>query len=346
MLRLLSLDLDKDVYRPGETVQGKVVLSAPAEGIEISGIYLQLQGTERVRFRASVRNDIDGSTEDISDAFGPSFSGRRYSKRHGFLHHQHYNHSHYNHTATINTGIPTRLPITQPHFMQSTLLAMTVSVTRFRGRLPAGTHTFPFSVTLPTRIPPSFHLASGNSFLAEIAYECTVQVFRPHSSNACTLTLTGPLRVVLGLRRLGSSALPSQLEWELKARHLLCCFPPKQCTMTASWDRSSFSCGQEIPVRAGVSSCAALPSRLSVKLVQELVLNISGHFYRRVYPVAKCKFPGLEGSVVALQIPAGLVPSTQTDAIECKYFLVFEVDWRWAESSLTAAEVQLHQVQE
>ncbi len=328
----LRIELSKVAFRPGENVQGQVILKAN-EPMDISGIYLQLQGMERVRFRASVRNDMNGSSEEVSKEFEPPTppsTKRHSSKRNGSSHQQ-----------TINTGIPTSLPITQPHFLQSLLLTVTLPVTRFRGKLPVGVHSFPFSVNLPSRLPPSLHFSSGKKYLAEVIYEFTVQVFRPHNLNAQTLTFTSPLRV-LSAKKLVNSLLPSTIEREVKAQHFFCCFPAKEIDFSASWKENIFFCGQEIPVSVQIFSASVPPSRLCVKLVQELILNISGQFFRHVSPISKSKFVNFN-STVSVQVPFGLVPTTQTEAIECRYFLVFEVDWRWAESSLIASEVEIRQ---
>lgn len=335
---LISVKLEKEAFRPGQVISGHVILNLP-EQLEISGIYLQLQGTERVRFRASVRSDFSGSassdriTELKSNAHTQNTSFRK-SKRPGSVSHQ----------QTINTGIPTRLPITQPHFLQSSLVCITVPVTRYRGRLTAGQHSFAFSFALPSRLPPSLHFASGSKYLAEVVYELDVQVFRPSTSvesgKSSALLYTHPLKI-LSLPKKSTNQLPASLCTSVQAAHLLCCLPAKHLDFTADWQKSLFSPEEEVNIALNLDKVSSWPSGISVKLVQELVLNISGHFYRHVTPILKSKFPQNGALQTGFSIPAGLLPSTQTDAIECKYFLVFEVDWRWAEPVLLAGEIEI-----
>ena len=319
----------KEAFTPGETIQGELLISTPVP-IDISGIYLQLQGFERVRFR---QRATDTSSSPISEILD-------WEAKNG---------------KTVNTAIPTILPITQPHFIQSVLICLTVAVTKHRDRLQIGLHSFPFTVSLPSKLPPSLNFASGSKYSADIEYTLYFQVFSG-KSNHHPLLHTTPVKVSHCPQRQSrfKHVFPF-LDQRITISHALCfCLPAKELNFLANWTRNTFHPGQEaelilrLSLAHGSGSCKL--KHVSVKLVRELVLSVDGQSFRTVDPIAKTKFP-VEGTPLSdatafelctaaqLQIPANLEPTTTTSSIDCRYFFVFEVDFKRFESILLASEV-------
>lgn len=366
----VSIVLKRDRFVPDEQVQGEVrlILETP---LDISGIYMQIQGFERVRFRQRAPEQTD-STEDkllASGQHGSHHHGGHRRHSHKGHHHHHHGHQNLNGFTTVNTAIPTRLPITQPYFLQSALLCTTTPITRFRGTLSAGLHTFPFSVQLPGRLPPSLHFSSGSRYLAEIQYEATVQVFRSslsHSHRGTSdgaakgpLTTTIPLTVGLSRAQAASHAHMSHLhpvlDRTVMAGHV-CCLSPCEFGLSVSWERNTFLPGETVALVLQMQHLPASRTSslrlISVKLVQELVLAVTGQSFRLVKPIAKSKFR-VEGvllsttnpTIVAdatLTVPPDLAPTATTAAIQCRYHLVFEVDMKWHQNVLMASEVVIN----
>lgn len=323
---VLNVHFLENSFSPGSKIQGEFLLTLQ-EAFEISGIYLQLHGYERVRFRQ--RND--GSVSNESTVVGDDWDSQN--------------------GKTINTGIPTILPISQPNFLQSVILSTTQHVTRHRSRLQPGIHSFPFSICLPSPLPPTLSFTSGSKYQASVEYSVTFQVFpftasHRKLSKSSALTATFPV-VIAPLTQRGS--LNSFLRKSFSVGHAACCgILQKHVKFKADWEKGAFAPDQSVNVSVSLSLSANCTLRtLSVKLVRELVLMVDEQTFRTVDPMEKAKFckmvqvpPNLPFSAsTTLKIPKHLTPSTRTNAIDCRYFLVFEVDFRWYRSVLLAEEI-------
>ena len=329
----INVTFAKEAFIPGDTIQGELLISTPIP-FDITGIYLQLQGLERIRFRQRADNTTNTSTAENHEIDWEAKNGK-----------------------TINTGIPTILPISQPHFLQSVLICLTVPVTKHRGRLQIGLHSFPFTVALPSKLPPSLNFTSGSKYSAEIEYLLYFQIFTGKSSaNTPTLLHTSPLKVLHCPHRQSrfKHVFPF-LDQRITITHALCfCLSAKELNFFTKWDKNIFHPGQEaeliLRLSLGHGSGTCNLKHVSVKLVRELVLSVDGQSFRTVDPIAKSKFR-VEGALLSdassfelctsthLQIPANLEPTTTTSSIDCRYFFVFEVDFKRFESILLASEV-------
>lgn len=326
----INVTFSKEAYTPGDTIQGDLLIST-AIPFDVSGIYLQLQGFERVRFRqrAEINSGNSGEDHEID-----------WEAKNG---------------KTVNTGIPTILPITQPHFLQSVLVSTTVPVTRHRGRLQVGLHSFPFTVSLPSKLPPSLNFSSGSKYSASIEYSLYFQIFTGKTS-ASTHTHNAQVKVLhCPHRQSRFKHIFPFLDNRITITHALCfCLPAKELNFFTNWTRNIFHPGQEaeLILRLSMAQCSGSCTLklVSVKLVRELVLSIDGQLFRTVDPIAKSKFR-IEGALLSdasgfelctsthLQIPINLEPTTTTAGIDCRYFFVFEVDFKRFESILLASEV-------
>lgn len=331
----INVTFSKDTFIPGETIQGELLISTSTP-FDITGIYLQLQGFERVRFRQRAENTGNISNASLED------HEIDWEAKNG---------------KTVNTGIPTILPISQPHFLQSVLICLTVPVTKHRARLQIGLHSFPFTVALPSKLPSSLSFVSGSKYSAEIEYSLNFQVFTGKgSSNTQTLLHTAPVKVLHCPHRQSrfKHVFPF-LDQRITISHAFCfCISAKELNFFTNWTKNSFHPGQEaeliLRLSLGHGSGTCNLKHVSVKLVRELVLSVDGQSFRTVDPIAKSKFR-VEGALLSdasgfelctsthLQIPADLEPTTTTSSIDCRYFFVFEVDFKRFESILLASEV-------
>ena len=334
--RKMSVKLNlsiKGPFLPGETIRGALAVDIPL-GIflEISGIYLQFRGFERIRFRqraeANATDDFEfkGTTAVTSD-------------------------------MSVNTGIPTILPISQPHFLQKVLISLTIPISRFRGKLTNGSHSFPFDFKLEGKLPPSINFASGSKYSAAIEYEIFVQVFCKNFDN---LTSTLPIKLN---NLVGKNQLPSFHDDKLVIRSSLSsclfslCLPiyrggnQEEVCFHADWKRNNFTSGDAVDFTFSFELLQSSAGGLfSVKLVRELFLIIDErNSFRKIDPITKSKFPLIHGKdadqicgSTQLVIPWDLEPSVKTKAIDCRYFFVFEIKLRGRESSLTTAEVHIY----
>lgn len=342
----LTIEFKCDYFVAGDSVHGLVLLNL-LEPFDISGIYLQFQGYERVRFRQRA-NSIEESGScsrggSDADDFTRSNSFRRNSK-------------------TINTAIPTRLPISQPHFLQAILITQTIPITRYRGYLQKGLHSFPFTIPLPTKLPTSLNFSSGSTFLAEILYEVTVQVFRPPPRIHLSITVPIKINSSLANHNHRAARILSSIDQTIPMEHIFaascysCFFPNMEVNFFASWKRNVYNPGDVVEIDVllvalnTTASCSL--NLMSVKLVRELVIKVDEHSFRQVHPIEKSKFlfgnnnkDNLKISSTEIQlsstisVPSDLVPTTQTTAIICKYFLVFELKLRWHKNVLVASEI-------
>ena len=319
-----------DSFLPGQTIKGTLTITLPPGlFLEICGIYLQFRGVERIRFRqrAGVHRD-DNFIRAVSDA-----------------------------DMTVSTGIPTILPINQPHFLQQVLTSLTIPISRFRGKLSAGSsHSFQFNFKLDGKLPPSTNFsASGSKYSASIEYEIFIQIFCKNYDNNLTLNKTIKLNNLMR-----ESPLPSFQEekLEFKQSFLQSCL--KSCLFGiyhhntnhkvlhfhADWKRNNFTSGDTVDFNFTLKSVDGL---LSVKLVRELFLIIDErNTFRTINPVAKSKLnlnkeaDYLINGSAQLVIPRNLEPSVGTKAIDCRYFFVFEIKLKGLESSLMTSEVHIY----
>ena len=313
----------KAFFRTDEPIKGRIVLEA-IESIDTCGIYLQIEGWERVKFRqrASMNEDSlanDALEDDVDMAAN----------------------------ATVSTAIPTRLPISQPHFLQSALLSMTTCVTRHRQAVPAGNQAaFEFVVKLPhSKLPSSLRFASGgnnNRYFAEIIYELTVQIFRPAAS---ALTLTVPLQLRTNMQDtlsyVNELRLQPFIEQKLVTTHSWCCWRGKEVMIHANWARSTVSCKEPLYVKLESLSLPS-SSNVRVKLVQELIFNVNAQHFRLVTPLVKVKFSKTEPKPIEMCLLDPVPPTTVTAAIQCRYFLVFEVAVPWHEDVMLSSEIAIN----
>ena len=315
---------------PGQSIKGTLTVNVPfGIFLDVSGIYLQFRGFERIRFRQ--RADSHGVVDDIelnSVAIG-------------------------NPEMSVSTGIPTILPISQPHFLQKVLICATHPISRFRGKLPSGSHAFQFDFKVDGKLPPSLNFSSGSKYFAAIEYEIFVQVFG--KKEGANLALTQPIKLANLMKR---SHLPFVHEDQLQLKRTWsCCILPslkedlEDLEFFADWKKNSFTLGTSVNFVFSLKLPPSAPvsGLLSVKLVRELFLIIDErNSFRTVDPVAKSKFPiteassGLVNGSVQLVIPDGLEPTVRTTAIDCRYFFVFEIKLKGRESLLTTAEVYIY----
>lgn len=329
----INVTFTKAAFIPGDTIQGELMISTSTP-FDITGIYLQLQGFERVRFRQRAENTGTSASIEAHEIDWEAKNGK-----------------------TVNTGIPTILPISQPHFLQSVLICLTVPVTKHRTRLQIGFHSFPFTVALPSKLPASLNFASGSKYSAKIEYYLYFQVFTGKgSANTQTILHTEPVKVLHCPHRQSrfKHVFPF-LDQRITIPNVLCfCLSGKELNFFTNWTKNTFHPGQEaeliLRLSLGHGSGTCYLKHVSVKLVRELVLSIDGQSFRTVDPISKSKFR-VEGALLSdasgfelctstqLQIPANLEPTTTTSSIDCRYFFVFEVDFKRFESILLASEV-------
>lgn len=345
----IKVNFLKDSFSPGDLLQGDLLLSiTDRHHYDISGIYLQLQGFERVRFRR--RAETPSAKADTSLLDDP------------FLDWENEN------SKTVSSGIPTILPISQPHFSQSVLINTIHPITRHRAKLQRGLHSFPFALSLPSKLPPSINFTSGSKYSASVEYSITIQVFPQTGKSDGILSLTFPIKIlhnkvasisnnshVNTSNNTHKSPFPF-IDQGIRISHAFCfCLSSKELNFFASWSRNAFSPGQEaqlvlrLSLATGSRSCKL--KVISVKLVRELILSVEGQSFRTVDPITKAKFsvegtlisdsPGFElGTTTVLTIPSTLQePTCKTASIDCRYFFVFEVDFKLFDSVLLAAEV-------
>ena len=349
----INIIFPKEHFFSGDFLQGDLLLSVTdprTPHYDISGIYLLFQGVERVRFRrrASISHESDAPIEPDWEVE----NGR-----------------------TVRTGIPTILPISQPHFSQKILICTTHPLVRHRGKLQRGIHSFPFTIALPGQLPSSISFASGSSskYYASVEYNLTAQVFAIDSGDP-GFTLTVPIKIIAKSgscdnivktshhhrhhhqnQKTNPSIIPF-IDQRIEISHALCfCFPSKEFNFYANWTLNTFSAGQEVKLVLRLSlapfSGTCRVKLVSVKLVRELVLSVEGQQFRTVDPITKSKFR-VEGALLSdsvgfelctstsLTIPSNLQePTCKTDSIDCRYFFVFEVDFKLYESILLASEV-------
>jgi len=315
---------DKEFFRTDEVIMGQIVLEA-AENIDTCGVYLQMEGWERIKFRqrASMTEDDLNQPTDVLDELDLTVN------------------------ATISTAIPTRLPISQPHFLQSVILSLTSCVTRHRHSIPAGSRaSFDFAVKLPcSKLPSSLCFASGgnnNRYFAEIVYDLTVQIFRPTAS-ALTVTVPVKLRSCMQdvLDHVQELSVDSSVERQLVIMHSWCCWRGKEVTINANWGTAILSLKE--PLHVSLESLS-LPSSsdVRVKLVQELVLNVNSQHFRLVTPLVKVKFAKKDAKTVEICLLESVPPTTITAAIQCRYFLVFEVSVPWHDNIIFSSEIAIN----
>jgi hypothetical protein len=322
--KALKIHLEKTSFMTDEPVVGKVLLELACP-MEISGIYVQVEGLERAKFRQKAGN----------------FNGELHAED-----------LHLKADATISSVIPTRLPISQPHFLQNTLFTFISSVTRHHGVLLPSTHSFPFSFLLPPKnLPSSLLFVSGNKYHAEVTYDATVLVFRP---NKPALTLTCPLALKASPAGVPDSLTPF-IDRTLLAHRMLCCWLASEVTLSASWKENVFGAGDSVPISLVVSSKSFSSIKTAkVKLVQQLVLDINGSQFTHFEPICKAKFAGLEGQklspgseltgMTTIAIPAHpetVIPTTNTSAIHFRYFLAFEIGLRWHQNIHCSSELTI-----
>lgn len=327
----INVSFVQEAFRPGELIRGELLITTPIL-FDISGIHVQLQGFERVRFRQRA-----GSANSTND------SEIDWEARNG---------------KTVNTGIPTILPISQPHFSQSILIYSTVPIAKHRERLQIGSHSFPFTIALPDKLPPSLNFSSGSKYSAEIEYSLNFQVFPscPKAKTNAILMHTAQVKVLhLQRRHVRFKNVFSFLDQKISITRAFCfCLPEKELNFLADWKRNTFHSGQvadlvlRLSLALGSGTCKL--KHVSVKLVRELVLSVDGQNFRTVNPVSKAKF-GVEGALLtdqtgfelctsaALQIPANLEPTMSTSSISCRYFFVFEVHFNRFQTVLLSSEV-------
>lgn len=329
----IKINFQKDHFEPGDLLQGDLLLSlTDRHHFDISGIYLQVQGFERVRFRRRTVDNTKGTTSAGAVDTDPFVDWESENNK------------------TVNTGIPTILPISQPHFSQIVLVNLTHPITRHRAKLQRGLHSFPFAVTLPTKLPSSVNFTSGSKYSASIEYTATVQVF---SKAEGSLSLTVPLRI-LKVNHRNNQSINSPIpfiEQSLTLSHALCfCFPSKEFDFFANWSRNAFEPGQDAQLDLRLSQPSGSGKcklrALSVKLVRELILSVEGQTFRTVDPISKSKFRVDDGPITdlntstTLKIPESLKEQTCiSSTISCKYFFVFEIDFKLFESVLLASEI-------
>lgn len=334
----INVTFIKEAFIPGDTIQGELMISTSIP-FEISGIYLQLRGFERIRFRQRADNTAATTTTTRTIVENHEID---WEAKNG---------------KTVNTGIPTILPISQPHFLQSVLICLTVPITKHREKLQIGVHYFRFTVALPSKLPPSLNFTSGSKYSAEIDYSLYFQIFVGKGFvNTLTLIHTSSLKVLHCPHRQSrfKHVFPF-LDQRITITHALCfCSSAKQLNLFTNWGKNTFHPGQEaelilrLSLDHGSGTCNL--KHVSVKLVRELVLSVDGQSFRTVDPIAKSKFR-VEGALLSdasgfelctsthLQIPSNLEPTTTTSSIDCRYFFVFEVDFKRFESILLASEV-------
>lgn len=315
----LDLLINAEPLLPGQTVRGALTITVPPGTVlHVSGIYLQFRGYERIRFRqrADAKNqsvDGFGTTVECSD-------------------------------MSVNTGIPTILPISQPHFLQKVLTSLTIPISRFRDKLPAESqNSFQFDFKLEGKLPPSMNLCSGSlKYSATIEYEIIVQVFCKNRDD--NLTLSRPVKLMNLLRKRQLASFLEQ-ELELKASLKFCLFgfcrpriksiEPVQ--IRADWKRNNFTSGDTVDFDLNCGK-----GLLSVKLVRELFLIIDvRNSFRVIEPIAKSRLR-VEDGTTQMVIPRDLEATVRTRAIDCRYFFVFEVKLKGFETSLTSSEVLIY----
>lgn len=333
----INVSLAQEAFRPGEMIRGELLISTPFS-FDISGIHAQLQGFERVRFRQRAGSANSNSNSNSSD------SEIDWEARNG---------------KTVNTAIPTILPISQPHFSQSILIYSSVPIANHRERLQIGSHSFPFTIVLPDKLPPSLNFSSGSKYSAEIEYSLHFQVFpsSPKAKTNAILMHTAQVKVLhLQRRHVRFKKVLSFLDQKISIAHAFCfCLPEKELNFFADWKRNTFHSGQvvELVLRLSLAfgSGTCKLKHVSVKLVRDLVLSVNSQIFRTVNPVSKARF-GVEGallidqtgfelctSTAALQVPANLEPTTSTSSISCRYFFVFEVHFNRFQTVLLSSEV-------
>lgn len=171
----IKILINEEPFLPGQTIRG--TLSIPSFQ-QVSGIYLQFRGYERIQFRQRADGD------------NPSYRESECSD------------------MTVNTGIPTILPISQPHFLRKILTSITIPVYRSKNQ-----NYFQFEFNLDGKLPSSTNFSCGSlKYSAEIEYELVAQVYCKNCDN---LTLTKPVKLLKLLRK---SQLPSFLEQELELK--------------------------------------------------------------------------------------------------------------------------------
>ena len=272
----INVTFCKEAFVSGETIEGELLISTPVP-FDITGIYLQLQGFERVRFRQRAENSGSGKVSLENHEIDWEAKNDK----------------------TVNTGIPTILPISQPHFLQSVLICLTVPVTKHRARLQIGLHSFPFTVALPGKLPPSLNFVSGSKYSAEIEYSLCFQIFtgKSTSSYAQTLLHTEQVKVLHSpIRHSRFKHVFPFLDQRITISNAFCfCLSAKELNFFANWTRNTIHPGQEteliLRMSLGVGSGNCFLKHVSVKLVRELILSVDRQqSFRTVILIAKAKF--------------------------------------------------------
>jgi len=196
------------------------------------------------------------------------------------------------------------------------------------GILPPGLHSFPFAYQLPAGLPSVYHEKyvefDGDKIKAAIAYSVKAYVDMPGSD-------------IKAKERLIISELVTQRVMPVAQTKVKSfAFTKGKVQFTAEMGKDVFCPGEIIPLRVKVTNPTSKKvSAIKVKVTRTLVVRANGFKKVNNKEICRWKFPGLEkktncDSVLQLQLPKEVYPSTNGKLVDCLYHLDMELDFPMA----------------
>jgi len=196
------------------------------------------------------------------------------------------------------------------------------------GVMAPGMHSFAFQFQLPPGIPgiyfEKYKEFDGDKIKAAISYKVKVYVDMPGSD------IKAKEMLVIS-ESLSQRVMPVA---QTKVKSFV--FTKGKVQFTAEIGKDVFCPGEVIPLRVKVTNPTAKKvNAIKVKVYRELTVRAKGFKKKNTKEIQRWKFPGLEkktdtDTVLQLQLPKEVYPSTNGQLVDCVYFLDMELDFPMA----------------
>lgn len=225
--------------------------------------------------------------------------------------------------------------------------------------IPMGCYAYPFHYTLQQGLPGSFEAegnqANGDKWKAQITYKVIAEVDRPGSGEVLKAS-----QVITVNEQLPLTPVEPEVMMERRTVKICCCIPKGDVLLNAWLDKRVYKSGETASLHADVKNNSNVDiDSFIVKLIRvvnlkpqdkELSSSVSSQEERQsvattripcvVDSVKERSLDGCQGKQLRnMEIPLDLFeetsrkefqPSTNGQAVKCKYHVDLEVDIKWA----------------